>query len=157
MVKMLKKGLYILIMMVILLIQVYPISWIFISSFKTQDEFRMNNPFVFPKSFDLQNYIRAFEISNLANYFVNSFIVTLGAIIGIALLGSMSAFALQKMQFKINRFLFTFFILGIIIPIHITLIPMFIIYNSVNLLNTHISLILPQIGFALPMSIYLFY
>ena len=157
MLKILKRSIFVLTTMIVLLIQVYPIFWIFLSSFKTQEEFRVNLPFAFPKSFDLQNYIRAFQISQLGAYFINSFIVTFCAIAGIALLGSMSAFALQKMQFRINRFFLAFFILGIIIPIHITLIPMFIIYNNLNMLNTHISLILPQIGFALPMSIYLFY
>ena len=66
------------------------------------------------------------------------------------------SFALQKLRFHGQGLVLGFFMAGITIPIHVTLIPLFQIYRQTGLLNTHFSLILPQIGFNLPMSIYLF-
>lgn len=124
---------------------------------KDQSEFRVKSPYSLPDRFSLENYFRAFQKTDLARYFTNSLIITISAIVCIVIFSSLAAFALEKMRFKkLNKFLMGFFIAGIMIPIQVTLIPLFILYQKVNLLNTHLSLILPQVGFALPMSIYLF-
>lgn len=140
----------------ILVVQIYPIFWIFTSSMKNQTEFQTESPFSLPNRLSLHNYINAFEKTDLARYFLNSFVITLAAIICIVIFSSMAAFALEKMRFKISKVLMGFFIAGIMIPIQVTLIPLFIIYQKMGMLNSYLSLILPQVGFALPMSIYLF-
>jgi len=143
-------------LLIVLIVQIYPILWILLSSFKTQGEFQTGNPFSLPDHLNLNNYIRAFTVAKLNLFFKNSIIITIGSVLGISIFGSMAAFVIEKMHFRISKPLLTFFIAGIMIPIQVTLIPMFIIYNKTGLLNTYWSLILPQIGFALPMSIYLF-
>lgn len=145
-----------LLILLILLIQIYPIFWIFTSSMKTQSEFQVGSPFSLPNSVNIKNYINAFEKTDLARYFLNSFIITVTSIICIVLFSSMAAFALEKMKFKISKVIIRVFLAGIMIPVQVTLIPLFIIYQKMGLLNSYFSLILPQVGFALPMSIYLF-
>lgn len=140
----------------ILIIEFYPVLWTFLTSLKTQEEIRWGSSVALPRSFCLDNYVKVLEESNLLTYFKNSVFVTLVTIFLLIVLSSTSAFALQKLRFKGQELVLAFFMAGITIPIHVTLIPLFQIYKNTGILNTHISLILPQIGFNLPMSIYLF-
>lgn len=135
---------------------IYPVFWILMTSFKTVNEQQSQSPFALPASLNLDNFKNAFEGGRLLTYYKNSIIVTLITIVVIVILSSMAAFAIEKLRFKINGWVMGFFLLGIAIPIHITLIPLFQIYKNLKLLNTYAALVLPQVGFALPISIYLF-
>ena len=154
--KKIKQTSLYLLMSVILLVQVYPVFWIFMTSLKTAEEVRSKSTFALPSSLNIDNYIRAVTTSNLTLYFKNSLIVLLVTITALVLFSSTAAFSIEKMRFAANKWLLSFFLLGITIPIHVTLIPLFQIYRNTHLLNTIWALILPQIGFNLPLSIYLF-
>lgn len=151
-----RKVLLYVLMTAILAVQIYPIFWIFMTSLKTTDEVQSKSTFALPATWNIQNYIRAVETSNLGLYFKNSILVLLITIAALVLFSSTAAFALEKMRFRINQGILSFFLLGITIPIHVTLIPLFQIYRDTHLLNTYWALIIPQIGFNLPLSIYLF-
>ncbi|MBS4206585.1 carbohydrate ABC transporter permease [Bacillus sp. FJAT-50079] len=140
----------------VLIITVYPIVWVILSSFKNLEEFQINNPFSLPKSFNLSNYLNVFQNSNIMVYFLNSFIVLIGVVIGILFLSSTAAFAIEKLRFKHNNKVLLFFLLGIMVPLQIALIPLFQIYSKLGFLNSYLSIILPQIGFGLPIALYLF-
>ena len=154
--KKIRKILLYLLMTIILAVQIYPIFWIFMTSLKTTDEIQSKSTFALPATFNLQNYVRAIETSNLGLYFKNSILVLFITIVALVLFSSTAAFALEKMKFRINQGILSFFLLGITIPIHVTLIPLFQVYRDTHLLNTYWALIVPQIGFNLPLSIYLF-
>lgn len=154
--KKIRKILLYLLMTIILAVQIYPIFWIFMTSLKTTDEIQSKSTFALPAIFNLQNYVRAIETSNLGLYFKNSILVLFITIVALVLFSSTAAFALEKMKFRINQGILSFFLLGITIPIHVTLIPLFQVYRDTHLLNTYWALIVPQIGFNLPLSIYLF-
>ena len=151
-----RKVLLYVLMTAILAVQIYPIFWIFMTSLKTTNEVQSKSTFALPATWNIQNYIRAVETSNLGLYFKNSILVLLITIAALVLFSSTAAFALEKMRFRINQGILSFFLLGITIPIHVTLIPLFQIYRDTHLLNTYWALIIPQIGFNLPLSIYLF-
>ena len=151
--KKIKQTSLYLLMSVILLVQVYPVFWIFMTSLKTAEEVRSKSTFALPSSLNIDNYIRAVTTSNLTLYFKNSLIVLLVTITALVLFSSTAAFSIEKMRFAANKWLLSFFLLGITIPIHVTLIPLFQIYRNTHLLNTVWALILPQIGFNLPLSI----
>ncbi|KRE35253.1 carbohydrate ABC transporter permease [Paenibacillus sp. Soil522] len=152
----LKQVLFYGAILLILMIQVYPIVWIFLSSLKSKEQFLGANPFSLPDSFSLDSFVYVFEQTQFMTYFKNSLIVTVISIFFIIILSATAAFALEKMRFKFSNVLLIFFLCGIMIPIQVTLIPLFIIYKSFDLLNSYTSLVLPQVGFALPISIYLF-
>lgn len=152
----LKQVLFYGAILLILMIQVYPIVWIFLSSLKSREQFLGANPFSLPDSFSLDSFVYVFEQTQFMTYFKNSLIVTVISIFFIIILSATAAFALEKMRFKFSNALLIFFLCGIMIPIQVTLIPLFIIYKSFDLLNSYTSLVLPQVGFALPISIYLF-
>ena len=68
----------------------------------------------------------------------------------------MVGYALSKFRYKVNSRIYNFLTFGIMIPVQITLIPLFIFYSKMHILNTTFSLVLPQVGFALPLSIMMF-
>jgi raffinose/stachyose/melibiose transport system permease protein len=141
---------------VIVVVQVYPLAWLFLTSLRTEHDYASGNPFALPSSITFDNYARAFGTGNLGLNIVNSFVVTMGANLLIVLLGMMAAYALQVLGFRFSKFVRGLFLIGIIVPVQIALVPLFIDYASVNLLDTYQSMIIPLAGFSLPMSIYLF-
>jgi raffinose/stachyose/melibiose transport system permease protein len=150
------KGLVYVIVGAFLLVQVYPIAWVIMSSLKTPHELASNPPYTLPGSFYLGNYMSAFEQADLARYLLNSTIVaviTIGLTIAI---GAPAAFAIEKLRFRGSRIVLGYFLLGIMIPIFVSLLPMFQIFNEIGLRNTYWALILPQVGFNLPICIYLY-
>jgi raffinose/stachyose/melibiose transport system permease protein len=117
----------------------YPFYWILISSVKSNDEI-MGRPFGLPSLLHFENYVVAWKTAHIGQYFVNSMIVSVCAVIIVLLVGSMASYVLAKV--RPNAFLYTYFILGIMIPVHTILIPTFILMKDINLLNTRTGLIL---------------
>ncbi|WP_369124065.1 carbohydrate ABC transporter permease [Jiangella anatolica] len=141
---------------VIVAVQVYPLLWIFLASVRPAQEFAAGNPFALPSSITLENFTRAFELADLPRYIVNSLIVTLASNVLIVALGMMAAYAIQVLGFRFSRGVLALFLVGIIVPVQVALVPLFINYSRVGLLDTYQSMILPLVGFALPISVYLF-
>ena len=141
---------------ILVVIQVYPLLWLFMTSVRTSADFAGGNPFSLPSAVTFDNYFRAFGVGNLGQNILNSLIVTLGANVLIVLFGMMGAYALEVLGFRLRNFVRAMFLLGIIVPVQIALVPLFIDYASIGLLDTYQSMIIPLAAFSLPMSIYLF-
>lgn len=150
------KGLVYAIVAVFLVVQVYPIVWVVLSSFKTRDELAEQEPFSLPGSLFFGNYVAAFEQADLGRYLFNSTIVvvlTIGLTIAV---GAPAAFAIEKLRFRGAKLVLGYFLLGVMIPVFVSLLPMFQIFNELGLRNTYWALILPQVGFNLPICIFLY-
>jgi len=152
----LAKKLTTTLVVVIVAVQVYPLLWLIITSLRPAQDFASGNSFGLPSSLTLDNYIRAFNMANLGRFMLNSFIVTGVSSVLIVILGMMGAYAVQVLGFKGSRLVLGVFLLGIIVPVQVALVPLFINYSRVGLLNTYQSMIIPLVGFALPISVYLF-
>nr|WP_321303909.1 carbohydrate ABC transporter permease [uncultured Sphaerochaeta sp.] len=150
------KVIFYLTCIVILVIQIYPVFWVLASSFKTPQEMYDIPSYSLPSSLYLQNYSRVLFESRFPNYFINSIITAAGTLFGIIALGAPAAYAITKIKNKHNEKILSFFLFGIMVPVFSCLIPMFQIYNKLNLRNTYWALILPQVGFGLPICIYLY-
>lgn len=136
--------------------QVYPLLWLFTTSLRTQADFASGGAFGLPTEFTLENYSRAFSTGNLGMNIVNSLIVTLGANLLIVAFGMMGAYALEVLGFRLKNYVRVLFLIGIIVPVQIALVPLFIDYSRIGLLDTYQSMIIPLAAFSLPMAIYLF-
>lgn len=143
-------------MAALLVVQVYPLVWLLLTSVRDEHDFSSGNPFGLPHSFTLSNYSRAFGIGNLGRYVLNSIIVTAGADLLIVVCGMSGAYALTVLGFRFSNLVRSLFLLGIIVPVQVALVPLFIDYSKVGLLDTYESMIIPLGGFSLPMAIYLF-
>lgn len=141
----------------LVIIQVYPFLYVFTSSFKSLDDFRKLPAYALPSALNLENYITVFTKSHMPTYFKNSIIVLVGVLIPLLLIALMAGFALSKIKFKGKKLLLNYFLLGLMLPMQVALIPLFTIFNKLGLINTYAAIILPQIAFSLSYSIQLFY
>lgn len=141
---------------IVLVISLYPILWLVLSSFKENSEFSLNPVYALPEHLNLENYAEAWNAGKMSIFFKNSVIVTLTALVLIVLAAVPVSFALSKMRWKMRRAMSSYFMLGILIPIQVVLIPLFNIYKSIGLLNTRTGLVFLYAAFGLSMTILMF-
>lgn len=141
----------------LVILQVYPFVYVFTSSFKSLEDFRKLPAYALPSSIDLTNYITVITKSHMPTYFKNSIIVLLGVLIPLLFIALMAGFALSKIKFRGKKILLNYFLFGLMLPMQVALIPLFTIFNKLELINTYTAIILPQIAFSLSYSIQLFY
>lgn len=149
------KVIFVLVIAAFLVIQLYPVVWLFMASVKTSTELG-TAPFALPKTLTFDNYVAILEEGKMLGYMWNSVKVTFCSIVLILIFSSTAGYALSKFNFWMNKKVYAFFTFGIMIPVQITLIPLFCFYSKVGILNTTMSLVVPQVGFALPLSVMLF-
>lgn len=132
----------------------YPLLWLIINSLKTDTEMFIDPWSVIP-SFQFDNYATAWVSGKIGTSFFNSVMVSFTSVGVTIVVASMAAFALKRFKWKLSGFVMGLFLIGVMIPIHSTLIPLFMVFNKIGLLNKHISLVLPYVAFALPTSIFI--
>ena len=136
-------------------IQIYPLIWLFLFSFKNNNEIYSGNAMGIPKVWRVSNYYQVLTSGNVAVYLLNSVIVTGVTIAVSTVLLATSAYAIARMRWKWNNFFLNYLLLGLMVPLHATLLPLFIVLKSLGILNSYLSLILPYVAFALPMGIFI--
>ena len=141
----------------LVILQVYPFLYVYTATFKSLADFRQLPAYALPSSLYLGNYITVFTKSHMLTYFKNSIIVLIGVLIPLLLIALMAGFALSKIKFKGRKFMLNYYLLGLMLPMQVALIPLFKIFNKMGLINTYAAIILPQIAFSLSYSIQLFY
>jgi raffinose/stachyose/melibiose transport system permease protein len=136
-----------------LVVVMLPIYWIVITSFKTQSNYFGANPLAPPSHPTLENYRLVIE-SNFVQYFVNSVIVSLGAVLPAVLIAFMAAFAIVRGgNGWFLRSVNSLFLMGLAIPLQATIIPVYLIIIRLHLYDTLLAIILPSIAFAIPLSV----
>lgn len=137
-------------------IQLFPLYWMFTFSLKSNSEIFGGNPLGLPRQWLWSNYSNAFLGGNVGNYFINSVIVTAITIILTVIMSVMASYALTRMVFKIRKQMNSFFILGLTVPLHSALLPIFIMLRNLKMVNSYWALIIPYTAFAIPMAILIF-
>ncbi|SFL45727.1 carbohydrate ABC transporter membrane protein 2, CUT1 family (TC 3.A.1.1.-) [Gracilibacillus orientalis] len=149
-----KRSTIYLILLVFTIINAYPIFWMIMNSFKTGQEFSFD-PFGLPDDWVFVNYVEAWVTANIGSYFLNSLFVGIVALFICILVGALASYFLSRFQFKGRNLLYGFFVVGLLVPIHATLVPMFILMQKLGFINTHLALIFPYVAFNLPITIFL--
>lgn len=143
-----------LLLLVYALVTLYPLLWLFISSFKSNQDF-FGSPFALPEKWQFENYTRAWEVGGIGTAFLNSVIVSVLSLLLTLFLGTLAAFIVARLEFRFKGLIMALFVLGMLIPIHSTLVPLFILMKSLGILDTYASLILPYTAFELPIAIFI--
>ena len=133
---------------------IYPLIWLVMNSIKTDGEL-FTNPWWFGESFRFSNYVTAWTAGKIGTSFLNSALVALVSVGITILVSSMAAFGLTRLKWKLSNPTLSLILLGVMIPIHSTLIPLFTMFNKWGITNRYIALILPYVAFALPTSIFI--
>jgi len=134
----------------------YPMIWIVLTSLKSASEV-YSNPFGFPRDWLFSNYRDSIQILGLTRYVFNSFVYTIGAVVLSIGTGSLFAYAAARMKWKYSNWGMTFFQTGLIIPIYIIIISLYILLKDTGLKNTYPGLIFVYSASALPITIMIFY
>ena len=132
----------------------YPLLWLFLSSFKTNTELYAN-PWGLPEQFRLGNYIQAITEGHILQYFGNSVMIAVSAVLVAVVLSSMVSYAITRMQWRLSKLTLNVFLLGMMIPVYAMVVPLFSMFNRMGLLNTHLAVIIPHIAMAFPMAIFI--
>ena len=133
---------------------IFPLLWVFNVSFKTNKEI-FTAPFALPQNITFDNFSFAWTAGCLGVATLNSFIVCVVALVLSMIIGSMAAFGIARMRWKGAKLAMTYFLTGMMIPVHCVLIPLFTRFAKIGLSNTLTGLIIPYLTFSLPITIFI--
>lgn len=142
-----------LILAVYAVIVVYPMIWLVSASFKTSFEL-FTNPWGPPKVFEWTNYLDAWTKASIGRYFVNSVFVTAVSMFFILFIGSMAAYALARFVFRGREIIHTGFISGMMFPVFLGIVPLFMLLARLNMLDNYFGLITVYVAYSLSFTIF---
>ncbi|MFC5450700.1 carbohydrate ABC transporter permease [Paenibacillus aestuarii] len=132
-----------LLLAVLAVIWVFPVLWVILSAFKTNNDLYAFPPKFWPEPVTFEHFAQAFEKGNFGQYFLNSAIVTISSTLLLLFINSMAGFALAKYRFKGDTVLLIGFISTLMIPLEVIMIPIFKVISFLGLYNNLLSIIIP--------------
>lgn len=147
-------GLKYLVLGIFTIFCLYPIFWLSIASFKTNEQIHLD-PWGFPTALQWDNYVYAIEKGHILQYFGNSVIIAVSAVFVAVILSCMASYAITRMEWKLAKLTMQIFLLGMMIPVYAMIIPLFSMFNKMGLLNSHLAVIIPHIAISFPMAIFI--
>ena len=145
---------FILILMTFII--AYPIFLMISSSFKSKLEI-FTSPLGLPEKLSFENYQIVWEKVNFSDYIWNSIIVSSASVFIVIFVSSLAAFYLSRYSFKWNPIILFFFMIGLMLPMKLAIIPLYLIMRDFGLLDTHYSLIAVYVAGGIPFAVFLFY
>lgn len=145
------RPFYYIIMFAVATISLYPIFLMFVSSFKSSAEI-FKNPLGLPTTFSLDTYKTLLDKVPFDQYFFNSVFVSVISVMLVVLFCSLAAFYIARFNFSWNSAIFFLFLLGMMIPIKLGIVPLFILMRDLGLINSLWSLIFMNIATGAPVT-----
>jgi multiple sugar transport system permease protein len=127
------------------LVMVYPLLWMLVSSFRPTDVI-FRSPGLWVNDLITTNYTEGWNaLANpFGHYMLNSAIVVIGAVLGNLLSCSLAAYAFARLKFRLKTLWFSIMLVTIMLPIHVIVVPQYILFNKLGWINTFIPLVLPK-------------
>lgn len=136
-------------------IQIFPLVWLLDFSVASSNEMFTNGLLIIPEKFHWDNYVTAFVDGHFLLYLRNSVFINVTAVLLVILISIMAAYAIMRMQWKLSGLVKTILLLGMMIPIHATLLPNYVIYDRVGITDSFWALLIPYVAFSLPQGLFL--
>ena len=154
--KLTPKGVLTMLPMLLLaVIQLFPLIWLVDFSLCKSNQLFTSGILVWPEELQWGNYAKALVGSNFLHYLGNSIIINALAVILVVLISVMAAFACSRMRWKLSGFVSMLLMMGLMIPIHATLLPNYMIFDRVGILDSLFALLIPYVAFSLPQGFFL--
>lgn len=134
-------------------INIFPIYWMFTFSLKNNEEIFGANVAGLPQHWLWSNYSKALATGQMGRYFLNSAIIAIATILITLLAAVMATYALTRLIWERRKTVNKMFMLGLTIPIHAAILPIYITLSRTKMLNTYLGLIIPYSAFSLSMAI----
>lgn len=144
-----------IVLIIVAVIQIFPLIWLLDFSLASSNEMFTNGLLVIPKKIQWGNYAKAFVDGNFLLYLKNSILINGLAVVLVILVSIMAAFACHRMKWKLSGLVQMLLLMGLMIPIHATLLPNYKIYSMLGLTDTIWALLIPYIAFSLPQALFL--
>lgn len=125
----------------VLIIVAYPVLWMLLGSLKESWQVT-TQPFSLPLRPVFENYVEAWQVAKFGRAFVNSIFLTTASVGGILLISAMGGYVFAKLDFPGKTFVFYFWLLGMMVPPHVSLLPNFVIFDRLGLIDSYLSLLL---------------
>ena len=135
------------------LVNLFPVYWMFTFSLKNNEEIFGANVAGLPQHWLWSNYTDAINTGRMDIYFINSVIVAAATIAITLIVALMATYALTRLVWKGRKTMNKFFMLGLTIPIHASIVPIYVTLSRLHMLNTYWALIIPYAAFSLSMAI----
>src|ERR1700751_2570409 len=137
------------------IIVIYPFVTLLFGSLKSEGEF-FANPVGFPKTWEWQNYTDAWQQAHIAQFTINTAMVTAGTVILTLFCAGTASFALSRFSFPGNRIIYLSFIILLTLPVQVYIIPLYVVVVKAKLADNLLGLILCYTTVSLPLSVFLF-
>ena len=121
------------------LVNIFPLGVMVVSGFKSTREIFLS-PFSFPSKWSFDSYKEAWTVANFSVYFKNSIIVTVISISFTLFISSMAAYVLARFEFPGRRAIYLFILAGLVLPVRLAILPIFLLIRNMGLNNTLFSL-----------------
>lgn len=142
--------------LIVAIIMIFPIYVTVVGGFKSKGEI-YTNPFGLPDPVTFETYetilIRGQDIWF---FLMNSVIVVAGVLLLILAFSMSAGFAISRMKFKGNTLLYNYFIMGMLFPLTVAILPLYLQLKTLNLLGSRVGVILAEAAFNYPLSIFIF-
>ncbi|MFY1669121.1 carbohydrate ABC transporter permease [Plantactinospora sp. WMMB334] len=133
-------------------VSIAPVVYVIVGGFRTTPQI-VADPAGFPDPWVFDNYARVLTQSDFWGQAFNSAVIALGTTLGVVVLGVCAAYVLARYTFRGREALYTFFTLGLLFPAGAAILPLYLMLRDLNLINSYYAVILPQVAFALPLTI----
>jgi ABC-type glycerol-3-phosphate transport system permease component len=137
------------------LLVLFPIYWVVVTSLKEAREIFASPPVFWPSRFTLANYASMWVASAIPKYFLNTAIVAASSIACILCFSSMAAYALTRFEFRGRTAFLLSLLVGQIMPLTTLIIPLYLFWASVHLIDTHTVLMVNYAAFGIPAGVWL--
>ncbi|MBM7568409.1 carbohydrate ABC transporter permease [Paenibacillus sacheonensis] len=153
--KAISKWVVYLLLAILVITQIYPLFWLVLYSLKTNDQILGGSFFSMPTTPQWANYKAAYTSGHYLQYLGNSVLVTCVTLLCVIVFSSMVAYAISRFKWKYGPVVTLIFLMGMMIPMSATLLPLMVIFKNIHILDTRWALILPYIAFSTPISVFI--
>lgn len=139
----------------LVLLSIFPIIWLFLTSIKPTNEIYIWPIKIFPTNPTFQNYINLFNMGSFGRYFINSIIVSGSTTLLILITGTLAAYSFARINFKGKKIMMIIVLSLLLFPPIAVIPPLFLIFRNLGLINNYFSLILGHTALYLPLAIWI--
>lgn len=144
---------WLILLILLAVIIIYPMFWILMSSFKDYNGI-FRDVWGLPKEWLFENYKTAWD-RGISQYFINSLIVSAGTIVGVVLITTFAAFGICQMKSRLANVCFLLILGGLLLSPQVCLLPLYMLLKNLGIKDTYLALIFPYIAFRIPVSVML--
>jgi multiple sugar transport system permease protein len=126
-------------------VMLYPLLWMLSSSVKPNDAI-FREPGLIPQSWDLSNYTVGWNslLHPFSHYLINSFVIVMGSVLGNLISCALAAYAFARLNFRLRPLWFAIMLITIMLPIHVVIVPQYVLFSQLGWINTFLPLIVPK-------------